>query len=188
MSNLSKTLNALYGAYRLARFDADGMQYFDNSLKGFWHSFQAAILVLPLFLITMYVRWIHLGLDVSAVRFFLIEMIAYVFAWVAYPVIMPYVARYFDREKNYIRTIIAYNWASVLQNLIYTPVAILGLSGTPGAGLLTLMALFAILGYSWYVAKTALDIHPSAAWIVVGVDILLSIAISQWVDVLLSSG
>ncbi|MBT4890906.1 MAG: hypothetical protein HON65_15280 [Rhodospirillales bacterium] len=188
MSNLSKTLNSLYGAYRLARFDAGGLQFFDNSLKGFWHSFQAAILVLPLFMTTTYARWIFLDLDVSAFRFTLIEMIAYIIAWTAYPVIMTFVARYFEREQNYIRTIIAYNWAAVLQNLIYTPVAILNLSGASGAGPLTLIALFMILTYSWFVARKALDIHPSAAWIIVGVDILISMALSLWVETLLSRG
>jgi len=47
---------------------------------------------------------------------------------------MMLVVRAIDREPLYIRGIVAYNWAAVLQNLLYMPVAILGLTGQ-GIGL-----------------------------------------------------
>jgi len=47
---------ALYGAYRLARFDAGGMRYFDASIDGFWRSFFAAVLIAPFYLIYQWLR------------------------------------------------------------------------------------------------------------------------------------
>jgi len=179
--------NALCGAYRLARFDAGGIKYFDISQSGFWFSFKAAILVLPLYLAILIARWSNMETEISGFWFFIIEMIGYVIAWAAFPVILPYVLRYLDREKNYIQTIVAYNWAAVLQNLLYTPIAILNLSGMAGAGLLSFITLIAILAYSWFVIKTALDVPSPVAWLVVGIDIAISIFLSLWIDSLLST-
>jgi hypothetical protein len=188
MGDLTKSLNALYGAYRLARFDAKALRYFDPTVPGFWHSFQAAIWVFPLYMAIVFVRWMNLDMEIAGLRFFLIEVIAYVIAWVAFPNILLYVVRALDRENKYYRAVIAYNWAAVIQNLVYTPVAIINLSGVSGAGPLTFMVLIAILIYTWYVTKTSLDLRGSTAWLVVGVDILISMVLSFWVDALLSSG
>lgn len=185
MSGLSKTLNALYGAYRLARFDAGGLNHFEATKAGFWHSFKAALIVLPMYLIIIYIRWTHPGIEASGLQYFTVEIIAYVIGWTAYPVVMIYIVKLLEREKNYKRCIIAYNWAAVFQNLIYTPVAIFGLSNAHGAGLLTLFTVMIILSYSWFVAKAALDIKPLTAWLIVVIDILISVIFGQWVDALL---
>ncbi len=186
MSALAKTLNAIYGAGILACFNEKGLRYLDHSKAGFWHSFQAAIWVFPLYVLVAYVRWINLEIDISGVRYFLIEMIAYVIAWVAFPLLLPYMARHLEREDKYYRTVTAYNWSAVIQNLFYTPVAILNLSGAGGAGLLTTLTLVAILAYTWFVAKTSLSLIGSKAWLVVGMDISISIGLSLWVNVLMS--
>jgi hypothetical protein len=44
---------ALTGALRLARGDARGLACFDPSEAGFWHSFRAAVLCYPLYLILL---------------------------------------------------------------------------------------------------------------------------------------
>lgn len=49
MPKFSEIATALYGAYRLARLDPQGMQYFDLSIGGFWRSFFAAVLMAPFF-------------------------------------------------------------------------------------------------------------------------------------------
>ena len=41
-------LQSLRAAVRFARFDARGLQLFDITLDGYWRSFAAALLVLPL--------------------------------------------------------------------------------------------------------------------------------------------
>jgi hypothetical protein len=187
MGSYAKTLHALYGAYRLARFDASGMQQFEDSPASFWHSFQAAIWVFPLYLLTVIARWNHMNGDISGWYFMLVELIAYVIAWTAYPVILPYVARAFNCQANYQRSIIAYNWTAILQNLVYSPLVIISLVGATGAGLLTLLVFIAIIAYSWFVTRTSLDISSAAAWAVVGIDILISMILSNWIDMLLQA-
>ncbi len=187
MTALNKAANALYGAYRLARLDPGGMKYFDDSPNGFWHSFGAAIVVLPLFAGTMLARWISLPDTVNGWRFISVELIAYVIAWTAFPVLMILVTGAIDRERFYIRGIVAYNWAGVLQNLVYMPVAVLSLSGVGGTGPLALIILLLVMGYTWFIIKTALQLSPMVAWGIVALDLLISLVLSFWTNALIAA-
>ena len=72
---------ALYGAYRLARYDVSGHKYFDVSNAGFWRSFFAAVLIAPFYFVLLNLQFAEFS-DVPAIRFFALESIAYVIAWV----------------------------------------------------------------------------------------------------------
>lgn len=188
MPGLSEILRALYGAYRLARFDAGGLASFDISIGGFWRSFFAAVLVLPLYLATLDVRFAGEGFETPWPRFLAIQMIGYVIGWIAYPLVMTTVARALDRERHYLRYIVAYNWTSVWQNLIYLPLAMLSLGGAVAEGpaaFLTLGALVVVLVYAWFVARTALDVPAPVAAALVALDIGLSLIITAVTDRLL---
>ena len=43
MSLAAESATSLYGAFRLARFDPHGMNYFNAGPSGFWRSFWAAV-------------------------------------------------------------------------------------------------------------------------------------------------
>ena len=47
MIGVSDLAAGLRGALRLARFDARGLEQFDNTPRGFWRSFVVALLILP---------------------------------------------------------------------------------------------------------------------------------------------
>jgi len=186
--SLNEILRALYGAYRLARFDAGGMTHFDATPGGFWKSFFAAVVVAPLYLLLLAVRIENGSPDVDPARFMAVESIAYVIGWVIYPLVMATVARLIDRERHYVRYIVAYNWASVWQNVVYLPVAILSVAGllTGGAGgLLALGALAVVLVYAWFVARTALDIPGLFAVPLVGLDITLGLMLNGFAESLI---
>lgn len=187
MSGINAAARSLYGAYRLARLDPDGMKYFDDSTDGFWHSFTAAIIVFPFYLATMLARWTIVPEATNSLRFILVELIAYVIAWTVFPVLMVLVVKAVDREKFYIREIVAYNWAAVLQNVVYLPVVMLTLLGVQGVQPLSLMVLMLVLFYSWFVTKTALQVSIFAAWSIVALDLLLTIMLSFWSDVLIAT-
>ena len=125
MISAREVLTALYGALRLARFDPSGLDFFEQTETGFWRSFFAAVLVAPFYLMLTSIRYSGLTETVPFVRFLAIETIAYVIAWVAFPLLMAALTRSLGREAHYIRTIVAYNWAAVWQNALYMPVAML---------------------------------------------------------------
>jgi hypothetical protein len=171
---------ALYGAYRLARFDVSGHKFFDISNAGFWRSFYAAVLIAPFYFVLLNLRLAEFS-DVPAIRFFALESIAYVIAWVAFPLLMASLVRQIKVDHNYIRFIVAYNWSAVLQNALFLPIEIFAMAGilpTDAANLLGLMALVTIVIYIWFVTRTALDVTGSMAAGIVGIDLIMSILIN----------
>jgi hypothetical protein len=185
---VTEILRALYGAYRLARFDAGGLTFLDATPGGFWKSFFAAAIVLPLYLLLLAVRLQSDLPEGTPARFLAIELIAYVIGWVIYPLVMATVARLIDRERHYVRYIVAYNWASVWQNVLYLPVAILSVAGLLSGGIgsfIALAALTAVLVYAWFVARTALGLPGLHAVPLVALDIVLGLMLNGFADSLI---
>ena len=185
MLSLAEIGPAIYGAWRLALFDPGGMRHFDRSLHGFWRSFQAAILALPLYALLI---WIHLaGMHVGGgwPRVLLGEGIAYVIGWVAFPLAFYYVAPIIDRTDHYLGFIVAYNWTSLIQLAILLPAYGIAALGILPAGLgsaVADVAEIATLVYEWYVIRTALQVPGLGAAGVLLMDVVLSLVIQTLAD------
>jgi hypothetical protein len=178
---LSELFAGLYGALRLARADASGLRYFNATLDGFWRSFWAAALVAPLFALLLWIRYVVDALAVAPLRFALIEALAYVVAWTLFPLVMFYLVQVIERERQYLGFIVAYNWATVWQNVVYLPVAVvseLGWLPFQAASALSLVVLVGVFVYTWFIARTALAITSLAAGGVVAADFLISILLN----------
>lgn len=178
----------LFGAYRLARLDAGGLRFFDASLEGFWRSFYAAAIVAPLYAVLVLIKFAIEVDPPDAVRYLSVSAISYVIAWVAFPFAMFYVCGLLDRQRHFTRYIVAYNWAAVLQNGVYLPMAIaerIGLLAPAPAQFLILLVLLAVLAYSWFVARVALDVPVLTAVGIVVLDLMLGIFVQSWTDFLL---
>ena len=189
MMPLIEVVKALYGAYRLARFDADGMRYFDISPLGFWHSFYAAGIVAPLYCLLLLVRFNIGDVEAPLYRYLAIQIIAYVIAWVAFPLVINGLVRVVDRDHSYIRYIVPYNWISVIQNAVYLPIVILGTIGALApetSNGLAFIALVWVLVYTWFVTRTALDVPGHVAGGLIVVDLVLSVLINAIADGMLS--
>jgi hypothetical protein len=183
-----EAVTSLYGAYRLARRDTGGLDYFNTSLEGFWRSFYAAAFIAPPFALLLALRYAHGMVAAGPLRYAAIEVIAYVIAWVAFPVAMLLVARMLDREKHFIRFIVVYNWAAMLQNALYLPIPMMGMTGiltVSAASGLGMVALLLILTYTWFITKTALEVSSSAAAGIVALDLGLGVFITSVADSML---
>ena len=185
MLSLREATDSLYGAYRLARFDAGGMAFFDTSVGGFWRSFYAAALVAPFYTILLALQY---GLEIDPphpMRYFLLHVDAYVISWLVFPVVMVGLSQLIMRQAHFRRYIVVYNWAAVLQNALYLPLAILqasdGLSRDAG-NLLGLIVLVAVLVYIWFITRTALAITAPTAAGVVAVDFFLTLIIHGFIE------
>ncbi len=169
---------ALYGAWRLARFDPRGQDHFDATVAGFWRSFQAAVIVAPAYVFLILVNLDQPFITAGAVRLTLVESLAYVISWTAIPLVMVSLAQRLNREDNYIRFIVAHNWANVLQVALFLPAAFIAHMFGPTTQFLTLAAMVAIFIYQWYVARTVLDITRFQAVGIVLVNLFLDIVIT----------
>lgn len=179
---------SIYGAWLLARLDARGVMLFENTVEGFWRSFWAAGVALPAYALLLVVRNTGATVGVSGPTAFLIHAITYAMDWIAFPFVMFYVARLFDREQWYCRYIAAHNWAVVLQYALMLVVSLLTASGilpAPAGTLLTVATVVAILGYQGFVAHVALQATVPGAVGIVFINLVLSVILESWSSTLL---
>jgi hypothetical protein len=171
MNPVTEIAGGIYGAWRLARRDPAGLGWFDASERGFWHSFWAAALLLPAFLTMLVLDGVFQD---GVARPLVVQLIAYVLRWTAFPLAMAHIAVNLDRGQHYIRYIVAYNWSSVIQMALFLPIAVLG-HLFPGGGfaMLNLMVVVVLLAYQAYVAHVCLEVGLGTAVGVVMLDLAL---------------
>lgn len=170
---------SIAGAFRLARGDPKGMSYFNRTIGGFWNSFFAAVIVAP-----GYIALTLIGADQTAVdhpaRVILVDFIAYVVGWVAFPLAMVSVAEFLERQDRYIDYIVAFNWATVPQVALFLAAAFvaMGLGFAPSlVHLVGILVTAAVALYYWFIARVALDVTPLQAAALVGLDVLITVVI-----------
>lgn len=176
---------ALYGAWRLLRFDPDGLHAYRADAEAFWQSFFAALIALPGYAVLVA---LHLGAQETAadwVSTAVLHGLAYVMSWTAFPLVTYYAAVNMDRAANWIGFVVALNWSKVLQMLIYLPLVLVaktGMFGQAGGGFLTLVGFVVVIVYQWFVTRSALDCPgPSAAGLT-AVDVVLGLLITTMAD------
>lgn len=183
----------LYGAFRLALLDVRGMAYFNCTEAGFWRSFTAAAIAAPGFVALTILHLLHpQGMEMleaaGSFRVLSIEAIAYVIGWVAFPLAIFYISAVLDRQKEFIRFVVAYNWSGVVQIVVLVPIVSLNayeiFPQSIGA-LLSMAITLALFYYQWFIAKTALKITAAPAAMVVCINVALSILITGIANILL---
>jgi hypothetical protein len=181
MLTLAEIGPALYGAWRLAHFDADGLRYFDRSMHGFWRSFRVAVLAAPLVIVILGADLSQMHIGGGWARVIIAETIAYLMSWVAYPLAAFYLVHLIDREHDYVGFITALNWSTLLQYAFLVPIHVVANSGLLSTGLadgLVFGGQFAILAYEWFITRTALRIPGLTAAGFVLVDFVIGYLVS----------
>ncbi|MEZ5878593.1 MAG: hypothetical protein R3D43_13080 [Tepidamorphaceae bacterium] len=183
----------LNGASGLMRGDRDAMREFDVSFEGFWKSFFAILVILPVLLLYIHGEWQTLAmteppsgdpLDVpqSYPAFVLKRLLVSAVDWLAYPLIILAAAGPLGIENRVVPYIVAQNWSTVIVSAVVAAPGIMfgfGLMSGTIAGMMTL-ALFAFaLRYFYLVARIALDAPASLAIGLVAFNAVSSIFLSQ---------
>ena len=181
MIKAAEVAYAAYGAWRLARFDASGIEVFGNTVEAFWRSFYAAVIVAPAYAVLLMLHFAEREIASGPLRIALVELSSYTIAWVAFPLAMFHIAERISRGDRYLRYITAHNWANLLQVALYLAVAGLietGLLGFGAAAGLTFAAQIVVMIYLWFIAHVGLDIKGRAAAAVVFLDLLIGIVLT----------
>jgi hypothetical protein len=179
---------SIFGAWILARFNASGLNFFDDTVDGFWRSFWAAAIVLPAYAILLTLRSSVVTIGVGAGTAFFVHSVSYVIGWIAFPFVMFYVAQMFNRDPWYCRYIAAYNWSVVLQTMLMLIVGLIAVSGIfppVVGGWATAIALIFVLVYKGFIAHVALQATWAGAAGIVFMDFCLSLVLEGWSEKLL---
>ena len=100
MLTLRETSYALFGAWRLAHFDRQGVAYFDRTREGALRSFWAAAILLPAYVILVLLHLSEMPVAIGFPSLVLLYAFQYVVAWTALPAAMAFIARTLDREEG----------------------------------------------------------------------------------------
>ena len=171
----------VYGAWRLLRLDRGALSYFDTSDEGFWKSFFAAALVLPGYAILVLLDPAVERATGGVLRISLIQVLTYSLSWTVYPVIVQPIVQAIDRDANYVRFIVAFNWAKVIQMAIYLPVVGIVTTGVLSDGMASVLnggVYMTLLAYQWFVTRVALDVKPWSATGLVALDFMTGVILS----------
>jgi hypothetical protein len=177
--------SSLYGAWRLARGDRDGMNFMNLSIDGFWRSFFAAVLAAPAYLLILLIQHTSMDMEMS----WLPDLSSYVLGWICWPLVALGLTRMMGLAHNYIPYIITYNWANLVHISFLLPIALITHGQVLPQGLAAmvgLVATLAVLVYLWWVTRVALGASAGIAIGFVVLDVLLGFLLSHGTDRLFS--
>ncbi|UOM33186.1 hypothetical protein [Acuticoccus sp. I52.16.1] len=170
---------SLEGAWRLFRNRPDGIDLLDRSIDGFWRSFWAILLVLPIDAISL------LALSRIAVQppfgeAFAERLPVLALDWVAFPILLACIAKPLGVTKRYVTYVVARNWAAPISWVIVTIPLLLqgaGFMGDELAVIATIAALMVAVRYHYLIMRIALGVTLEIAIALVVVDLVISFLI-----------
>ena len=144
---------------------------FDLTVEGFFRSFAAILIVLPMNIVTDLVanqmavaRALERGKPIVEPTYGLGEAlfssIALATQWLIFPIAMIFLLRFLGLAQRYTALIVAHNWGSVVVWLFNMPAFLLyaaGIISVDAAWDLTFIVLGFTIYYRFYIAQTALD-------------------------------
>ena len=160
MLTLPEIVRSVYGIWRLARFDAIGMEWLDRTDEGFWRSFRVAILLLPVELVMNALLIAHLENPEPLPYIAVVIGIGYVISWTAFPVAARPLIAALGRTERFAAYITALNWSQILIYAVAVPLSLLGFSTNSPVMHVLFLAFYVAWGaYHFFITRTALDLE-----------------------------
>lgn len=182
MSIFQEIYRGIYGAAILARFDKRGMEVFDISADGFWRSFIAVIVTIPLYVAMLLMPAV--GGEDSTLRGQIgVDIAAMLLTWLAVLLAMMVLTRLVKCAEKYVAFVIAYNWSNIIVTGIMVAAGAVSsvLAGTVfEPGLLLLAALYVIV-YNWFVIRESLGIDTILAILLLIVAMIVELLVDYGV-------
>lgn len=190
---LTEISDGMTGAWRLATGDPDALDSFDMSVDGFSKSFTAIVLAAPFWLwMTLTNRNIAaqiieadgemIGMPPFGL-FMTVETVSYLSTWLLFLGLMIIIVRILDIEERFVPFAIVYNWAMLLLYFLIAipPVALfnIGIIDVSGKFLLDRLLYIVQLIYLWHIVRTTLKASSLQAGMIVALDFLLALLVSQ---------
>ena len=182
MINTKEAASALYGLWRIARWDDKAFDFFNATEHGFWRSFIAAAFVAPLQAIYQISVYMTAEQPPTALRMFFVEGLEYITLWFLYPVAMLSVVKLLDRNAEFFRYLVAYNWFQLAVGFIAMPIIILSqleLLPLAFSGFFDSMVFVAYVTYAAFIAREGLRVTLATGIGIVVLDILLTLVVGQ---------
>jgi hypothetical protein len=179
---------AVQGALLLARGDSAGMGLFDTSFDGFWHSFAAPVLAAPIYALLLAEQYARFGYEGGLGTIVLAESVSYILDILTFPILAIFLTKFLNLGARYVPLVVATNWATLPQVLLFLAAVTLGTLVAPLRPALLLFAMLATLTYQWFVVRTALGSTGGHAAAFVTLNLLVGLLLNRVADTLLQTG
>jgi hypothetical protein len=179
MSLLAYARGQAAAAARLMRFDGTALAALDQGPAAARLSFLAALVLVPGIFILVVLQDLGEGTDIALPSVLALGL-AYIVAWLFYLVVMERLCAWMDFGPRFPLFVTAYNWAMVVQVLLFVPIVAVatlllpGDSGTP----FILIANLALLVAQGFVTQSSLQASPFTAVAFVALDVLTGIVVN----------
>lgn len=167
---------SLVGAWQLVKTDKNSMTFFDVSSDGFWKSFWAIIVMLPIFLVGL-----TYGGGTNGDQPVVTEVIFFIVSLPLMALVMYYFTRFMNIDDNYPSMIIASNWLTALN---YNILVISGLflnfflpNNEMALVIIYVLSFYFGLYVAWFMYKTSLNISGYLAVGVLLFDAVFSLTV-----------
>jgi hypothetical protein len=175
------------GTLELLHNRVEGLQAFDMSERGFWHSFEAILLTIPAYVVSLALERVRFGVRLpdnalfGSIWFDLMIALGHVTSFIALPIAMIWLSRALGLTSKYVPFVIVMNWISVAGMLIMSVPALLLLIGWAPptlAGLFTLAFFVIVFRAQWFAAKVTLGVPSMLALAIVSLGLVLNVFIA----------
>ncbi|MEX0759451.1 MAG: hypothetical protein WD100_07725 [Tistlia sp.] len=177
---LSEAVAALWVAGRLLRFDPVAWRSFDDTPETFWKSFWAALPVLPFYvvMVALHLRAVAATgqpLAAGELELLLIEGLAYVISWTAFPLVLFHLLGAIGKQRRFVPLVASLNWLNVPLAAIGTVAVLLAelqLFGALSGPLRFGVQIYVLVCLTRLVAH-ALDLRAFGAFAIVLLGVLI---------------
>ena len=183
MINAVEIARGMQGALGLLKRDPAAPSYFDNTLEACVRSFQVMILVAPLHVTLMMIRYVSVSLTADDIEIVLVEALRYVVDWLLFPVLFYEIARRRNWLGLYPRYIAALNWVNLPAMIVAVIGVVVAIVMPPLPGELIRVGLQALFFY-WFLvtARIVLGVTWPIAGLLLIVNWVPSLFLSLIVD------
>ncbi len=153
MLSAAEIARGVQGAVAFLWRDPRATTYFDNTTEACLRSFRVMVLVAPLQIILLLVRYSGVTTAADEMEIFVVETISYVVEWLLFPVIFHEIARrqgWLDRYARYIGALNWINLPGMLLAVVLVPLAQLAPAAIGDLVHIVLQALF----FYWFLVTT----------------------------------
>lgn len=152
---------SIQGAWGLLRRDPGAPTAFNATIDGFWRSFFAAVVFLPLNL--AYLAWLGPTPGTEGVEpatRWIVNILVYVIGWTAWPLLAFYITRALGCGERLFGYIVAYNWSQLITGPFLIGLDLFSRTVLPEeiALLASFAGLVGVLFYEYLIARQMLAI------------------------------
>jgi hypothetical protein len=177
---ISDGLSGLVGTWRLFVGDDDVSAYYDVSAQGFWRSFAAAIIALPVYVFLVLAQR-HIGLEESLAN----GIVIYLVVWAHFPIVAFILTKLQGNSAAFVPWVVVHNWAVLALLCVQTIPYLLYVAGlipvSLTASLLTMAFVFTIFVH-YRVVRVATQAPMLTAFAMMCIHVLINLGTQTWID------